>query len=215
MIGEAATAKAVVEHLHVHLFQRSLEERPECALLHAACLRRDRRRLLIAGTKGAGKTTLALRLIEAGFRIEGDEQVFLDKTGVIARPRGCRVKAAGLHHFGEMAATIAAAPSYSLEGFGTIFNVDPRWLGSNWRIEHGSVDLIIVLEPNHDGESAIKPLPPTALVRSLMPEVGLRETGRAATVAAIAAMAAHVPAFQLSLGNHAGALRGIQSVLGE
>jgi hypothetical protein len=214
-IGEAVTPKAVVEHLHVHLFQRALEDRPECPLLHAACLRLGRRRLLIAGTKGAGKTTLALRMIEAGYRIEGDEQVFLDKAGVIARPRGCRVKAAGVHHFGDMAAIIASAPSYTLEGYGTTFNVDPRLLGSTWRIEHGPVDLVVVLEPNHGGQSAMQPLPPTALMRLLMPEVGLRETGRAAAIAAIASMAAHVPAFQLSLGEHAGALRSIQSALGE
>ena len=213
--GEAADAKGVVEHLHLHLFQRALEEFPERALLHAACLRRGGRRLLIAGTKGAGKTTLALRLIEAGFSIEGDEQVFIDKDGVIARARACRVKETGLHRFGGMAALIAGAPSYSTEGYGTIFNVDPRWLGSSWRIEHGPVDVIIVLEPNHGGASSIRALPATALVQSLMPEVGLRETGRAAAIAAIAAMAARVPAFLLSLGDHAGALSGIKSALNE
>ena len=213
--GEAADARGVVEHLHLHLFQRALEEFPERALLHAACLRHGVRRLLIAGTKGAGKTTLALRLIEAGFSIEGDEQVFIDKEGVIARARACRVKEAGLHRFGDMAAIIADAPSYSSEGYGTIFNVDPRWLGSSWRIEHGAVDVIIVLEPNHGGASTIRPLPATALVQSLMPEVGMRETGRAAAIAAIAAMGARVPAYLLSLGDHAGALRGIQSVLSE
>jgi hypothetical protein len=214
LICEAASPKAVVEHLHVHLFRRSLEDRPGAALLHAACLRRGHKRLLVAGTKGAGKTTLALRLVQAGYRIEGDEHVFIDGAGLIARPRGCRVKANGLPFLGEMAAMVAAAPSYWLEDVGPIFNVDPRILGSTWRIEHGDVDRVIVLEPNYGGVSSIRPLPATAMVQMLMPEVGMRETGRAATIAAIAALACRAPAFQLLVGDQRDAVRYIEAVLG-
>ncbi len=135
LLAQSNSVQRVVDDLNLHLFDRSLEDRPRAALLHAACLRRGKQRLLIAGTKGAGKTTLAIRLIQAGYTIEGDEQVFIGSGGVTARPRGCRVKATSLPYLRGMAEIIAAAPSYTLDEVGTVFNVDPgRWVrpgGSN------------------------------------------------------------------------------------
>lgn len=210
VIKEVLSTRAVAEYLHVHLFRCSIDDRPQAALLHAACLRRGSRRLLLAGSKSAGKTTLALRLIQSGYQIEGDEHVFIDRAGAVARPRGCRVKATALPFLADMAKVITSAPSYTDDVNGMIFNVDPRTLGSTWRIEHGEVDLVIVLQPNHGGFSSIRPLPPSALVQLLMPEVGLRETGRGSAIAAIAALASRAKAFELSLGEHAGALRCIE-----
>jgi hypothetical protein len=210
LINEASTPKVIVEHLHVHLFRCSIEDRPRAALLHAASLRRGDRRLLLAGSKSAGKTTLALRMIQSGYEIEGDEHVLIEGTLVIARPRACRVKTAALPILDDMAKLIACSPSYTDETNGTIFNVDPRTLGSTWIIEEGTVDVVIVLQPNHGGQSSIRPLPPSALLQLLMPEVGLRETGRGLAIGAITALAGRVRAFELSLGDHAGAMRCIE-----
>jgi hypothetical protein len=213
VIKEVLTAREVVEYLHVHLFRCSIDDRPRAPLLHAACLRRSGRRLLLAGSKSAGKTTLALRLIRSGYEIEGDEHVFIEGAQVIARPRGCRVKASALPILADMADVISAAASYTDAVNGTILNVDPRTFGSTWRIEQGDVDVVIVLQPNHGGYSSIRPLPPSALVQWLMREVGLRETGRGPAIAAIAAMAGRAKAFDLSLGDHAGALCCIERAL--
>jgi hypothetical protein len=217
VIKEVLGARAVIDYLHAHLFRRSLADRPQAALLHAACLRRNGRRLLLAGTKSAGKTTFALALTRAGYEIEGDEHVFIDGAGVVARPRACRVKEPALAVLAEMAGglakVIAAAPSYTDELYGTIFNVDPRTLGSTWRIEVGQVDLVIALHPNHGGYSSIRPLPPTTLVRSLISEIGLREIGHGASVAAVAALAGRAKAFDLSLGDQAGALRCVERAM--
>jgi hypothetical protein len=210
VIREVLGARAVVEDLHVHLFRCSIEDRPQAALLHAACLRRGGRRLLLAGSTSAGKTTLALRLIQSGFEIEGDEHVLIDRAGVIARPRGCRVKTNALPLLPDMAKVITAAPSYTDEFNGKIFNVDPRILGSTWRIEQGRADLVIVLQPNHGGYSSIRPLPPSVMVQSLMSEIGLPATERGPSIAALAALAARAKAFDLSLGDHASAVRCVE-----
>ena len=69
---------------------------------------------------------------------------------------------------------------------------------------------MIVLQPNHGGYSSIRPLPPSALAQSLIAEIGLREAGRAAAVAAVAALAGRTRAFDLSLGDHATAIRCIE-----
>jgi hypothetical protein len=56
-------------------------------------------------------------------------------------------------------------------------------------------------------------LPPSALVQLLMPEVGLRETGRASAIAAIASLASRAKAFDFSLGDHARALCCIERAM--
>jgi hypothetical protein len=204
------SVRAVLEYLHVHLFRRSIEERPLAALLHAACLRRGGQRLLLAGSKSAGKTTFALRLMQSGFELEGDEHVLIHSTGVVARPRACRVKASALSVLADLASNIVGAPSYVDDANGTIFNVDPRMLGATWRIEQGQVDVVIVLQPNHGGFSSIRPLSPSCMAQVLMSEIGLQENGRASAVGAIAALARRATAFDLSLGEHSGALHCVE-----
>ena len=213
VIHSVLGARAVVEYLHVHLFQRSIEERPDAVLLHAASLKRRGRRLLLAGSKSAGKTTFALRLMQCGYEFEGDEHVLCDGAGVVARPRACRVKASALSILPDIAANIALAPSYMDDSNSVVFNVDPTMLRSRWQIEPGQADLIVVLQANHGGYSSIRPLPTLALVEVLMPELGLRENGRGFGVATIAALARRAKAFDLSLGDHAGAVKCMELAL--
>ena len=58
-------------------------------LLHASCVERDGRALVITGESGSGKSTLAAMLGERGWRLMGDEFALLDpETGqVFAFPR--------------------------------------------------------------------------------------------------------------------------------
>ena len=49
--------------------------------VHAAALLRDDRVLLLCGSPGAGKTTLALGLVHAGFGFAGDDVTLLDSLG--------------------------------------------------------------------------------------------------------------------------------------
>jgi hypothetical protein len=51
--------------------------------LHAACLVKNGRGLLVIGTPGAGKTTLTLGLSEAGFGYGGDDIAFLHADGSV------------------------------------------------------------------------------------------------------------------------------------
>ncbi|MBX9775211.1 MAG: hypothetical protein K2Y71_12450 [Xanthobacteraceae bacterium] len=206
-IKDVIDAGEALDFLHVHLFTSSIEDRPAASVLHAACLRRDGRRLLLTGSKGTGKSTLALRLVHAGYEIEGDEHVFVDGATVIARPRACRIREASLPHLAEMADAISQAPYFSSFGAERIFNVDPRALGAPWRIEQGPVDAVVALHPNHGGYSSIRPMRPSSLVQFLMSETGWRNTGRGLSVANLAALAGRAKAFDLSLGEHASAIR--------
>lgn len=63
-------------------------------LLHAACVERDGRALLLTGESGSGKSTLAVLLAARGWRLMGDEFALLDLAdgGIHAFPRLVSIK---------------------------------------------------------------------------------------------------------------------------
>lgn len=79
-------------------------------LLHASCVERDGRALLMTGESGAGKSTLATLLAARGWRFMGDEFALIDpETGLVhAFPRLISLKNAGI------AAAMAARPEARL-----------------------------------------------------------------------------------------------------
>ena len=68
--------------------------------------------MVLVGPKGAGKTTLALRLIAEGYEIEGDENVFVVGDHVVARPRALRVKASTIELIPSLVETLRLVPHY-------------------------------------------------------------------------------------------------------
>ena len=214
-IGETYVGNPLTDFLHHRLFLRSLAARPNAAALHAASLRRHGRRILIAGTQGAGKTTLALLLIRAGYDFEGDEHVFLVHDCVIARPRACRLKETSLPLLSPFVNNIASAPAYVDDQGLKVFNLDPRMIGGSWRIEQGDADAVIVLRPNHGGYSSIRCMQPMALAQALVSEMGLRESGRGASIGAVAKLVSKAKAFDLSIGDPETALACIHRAVEE
>jgi hypothetical protein len=205
--------RSVVDHLHAKIFSLSFRGKPNAGVLHAAALRRGQHRVLLIGRKGAGKTTLALRLVQTGYEFEGDEHVFIEPDGITARPRACRVKSTSVDFLPGAAAAIFASPFYRDEWGRQIFNVDPRALGGTWRIEKGRADCAIMLAANHGGYSSIRPLAPLTLSQALMFEFTPPPTGRSSAIAALAKFVSVGRGFDLSLGDLGGAVRCIERSL--
>ncbi len=65
---------------------------------------------------------------------------------------------------------------------------------------------MVLLRPNHGGYSSARPLPSLDVVREVMQECALPETGRAAAVGAIAKTIGSAKGFDLSLGELKGAV---------
>jgi hypothetical protein len=205
--------RSVVDHLHAKILSLSFRAKPAAGVLHAAALRHGQHRVLLIGRKAAGKTTLALRLVQAGYEFEGDEHVFIEPDGITARPRACRVKSTSVDFLPGAAAAIFASPFYRDEWGRQTFNVDPRVLGGTWRIEKGHADCAVMLAPNHGGYSSIRPLAPLSLSQALMFEFTPPQTGRSAAVGALAKFVSVGRGFDLSLGDLAGAVRCIDRAL--
>lgn len=204
--SEQFGTRGAVEFLLGLIFDASTADAPGTALLHAACLRRNGRRLLLVGAKGNGKTTLTLRLQSVGYQIEGDENVFVHGARVVARPRGLHVKESSLRLLPELAGLVPRL-GYLTDYLGQrIYNLDPRLLGGEWRIEEGRADLIIMLRGNHGGYSSIRAMPTLTLAREIMQEVGLPPQSRGAAIGAIVALCSGAKGYDLSLGDHGRAI---------
>lgn len=91
---DACTAEEVAPVLKARLMTDVLDDSAYELALHVACLVRNERLLLIAGAPGAGKTTLALALVNAGFGFAGDDLALVDEKGrVTGVPFAAAVKA--------------------------------------------------------------------------------------------------------------------------
>ncbi len=74
-------------HLQWHMHREALRDVAESIRIHAGCGELQGKRFLIIGDKGAGKTTLMVRLLFEGFRAISDELVLVRETKVMPFPR--------------------------------------------------------------------------------------------------------------------------------
>jgi hypothetical protein len=149
---------------------------------------------------------LTIYLIQQGYAIEGDENVFVLPDRVITRPRGLRVKQSAPATLPYLADVLAGASYYEADPGGRVYNIDPREAGAgSWRIEPGRVDGVVLLRPNHGGYSSLRAVPPLVLVREVLAETAFPETGRSQAVRAITQAIGQAQGFDLSLGDLAGA----------
>jgi hypothetical protein len=213
LIGEQASPHDVAGALHKQLVMLSLADFPRSPLIHAASLTRLGRRLLLVGPKGGGKTTLTLKLIQQGYEVEGDENVFVAGDAVAARPRALRVKQSTSTLYPAIGEALREAAYYQNENSLRIYNVDPRKAGaSRWRIEMGRADTVVLLRPNHNGNSSLRPISPLLLVREVISETAFRERHRAQALANIAKLISGAEGFELSLGDLDGAVSCLDAV---
>ena len=72
MVADAAYWKTVIFPMLLSILAGSVG----IVELHASCVARDRRGLVLIGPKGSGKSTLAMALTNAGFRFLADDRIF-------------------------------------------------------------------------------------------------------------------------------------------
>ena len=65
-----------------------MNQRLSSEMVHATAVAKEGRGVIIAGRSGSGKSDLALRLIDRGFVLVGDDQVMISKSadGLIVSP---------------------------------------------------------------------------------------------------------------------------------
>ena len=136
--------------------------------------------------------------------------------GVVPRPRALRVKESAASLLSHLAPALSEAPYYQSSSGLRIYNLDPRRAGApSWRIDRGEVDAVVLLRPNHRGDSSLRPVQSLALVQQVMAESGFPRTKRATAVGAITKAVSSAKGYELSLGDLGEAVGAVDRVIEE
>jgi hypothetical protein len=122
------------------------DERDAVSLPAALLVSPAGRRVAFVGTRRAGKTSLALALVQAGWAFEGDERVFVRADGVVAHPCTLRLTRTLIRRQPPFAALVDGAPSLDLLHGEVMFALDPRRLQPDWRICARPLDAAVFLD---------------------------------------------------------------------
>jgi hypothetical protein len=184
------------------------------SLVRGVVARAGRRRLLVAGAPGCGKTTLALRLLYDGWEVEGDGDALIRNDQIVALPRRFKLPHDVERFVPEMAAVTSGLPPLPREAGGAR-GFDPGEAGFPWILEAGPVDGVVVAESNRGGRTSIEEIAPFDMLRRLLSHTaGLDSSppGRARLAGACARLVAR-GGYCLRLGDPAHAARALANLL--
>lgn len=109
--GERAVDDAAdVVHVRAHRRAFELASRSGWARVHAATVDLDGARVLVVGPSGAGKTTLATKLLVDGAGVQGDESVLVRRGESLAVPRALHLKPGAERVLPELADVLPTLP---------------------------------------------------------------------------------------------------------
>ncbi len=111
--GCARAPEAWLPEVKARLTARVLQSTTTGFLAHAALLSRGGQGVLICGDPGAGKTTLSVSLLVAGFGYHSDDIVWISEGGeAVGAPFAPAIKAGGWPLLEEMAGGVATSEIY-------------------------------------------------------------------------------------------------------
>ncbi len=210
-LGEWESADDVLYIIYGRAYQRALERfvLSGWVVLHGAVVGVKGSRMLLLGDKGAGKSTLSARLLFSGHRVEGDELALERDTNVVAFPRQLHLKPGFEDHVPELRSH-GSGLRHTRSDLGTISALDPGRLGFDWQLEVGLIDQVVLISPNHGGETRMEPLPPFEMIQKLMSGAINWGDSPGALVAA-ATRLGRQGGWQLQLGDPDAGLRALET----
>lgn len=157
--------------VHEYMHNAALNAHRDRLWLHAACLSHAGRTALIIGEKGAGKTTLALRLMLAGCAVHCDETVLISAGELRPFPRKFYLKDGTLELLPQLAEGAGHLRPLELAPQLAVRMVDPTLFGRAWDVSPRSLDCLFVLQAAPQGRPKVPAMeggPKYLAVKSLM-----------------------------------------------
>ncbi|PKN61469.1 MAG: hypothetical protein CVU57_29335 [Deltaproteobacteria bacterium HGW-Deltaproteobacteria-15] len=155
-------------YLHEWINYRVYRATSDLLKIHAGCASFRGKRVILAGDKATGKTTLLCRLLLDGMTVHSDEHVLLDNLETLPFPRKFHLKEASLALVPELVPICTKRRSYPSYFGGRFYFFDPLDAGHEWKIKKDRLDVIVYLEPDHGKSTTMKPCPKYLMVHSLM-----------------------------------------------
>jgi hypothetical protein len=169
--------------------------------LHAGVVTIGHRRVLVIGRKGAGKTTLAVRLLFDGQAAEGDELVFTRGGEAVSLPRNFHLKGDAPDVLPELAPLWAGLSTTSTSDGMLLAAFNPAATGFAWEVRRAPVDIAFALRPNYGASSSVRPTSAVALVADAMANVFPTTVATPDVVRACSLLLRDVEAYVLTVGD--------------
>ncbi|HEY3669810.1 MAG TPA: hypothetical protein VGN51_02665 [Acidimicrobiia bacterium] len=156
-LATVATAEEAADVVHVRAHRRAFElaslsgwARLHAATVDLATVEGRRVRVLVVGPSGAGKTTLATRLLLDGADVQGDESVLVRRAASLAVPRALHLKPGAAVVLPELAAVLPELPV-----IGEVTVLDPARVDRPVTLRIAPVAHVVVLAgPRHEPADA-------------------------------------------------------------
>lgn len=181
--------------------------------IHAGCAEWEGKRFLVVGDKGAGKTTLMITLLLAGFRVVGDELVLVRDGKAMPFPRRFNIKEESTRLLTQMKPLFETLP-YNMTYYNhRMYSLSPHDVGREWKIDEADVRAVFYLVPNHDGETRIEECPKYLMVNRVMPMSFLSEKDDHMKISHLCRMIDDAECHTIYIGGLEGAVSGLQERL--
>ena len=168
--------------------------------LHGGLVTVAGQRVAILGDKGAGKTTLMLRLLLDGHDVEGDELILTRRGLAVALPRRFHVKPGTAELLPEVSAALAASPRTALDDATPIIGLDPADLGRPTATRPAPVDAAVVLRAAHRRPASVRAVPTVDLLARLLDHTHPTSESRSQLLATVVALLGQARGFEADAG---------------
>jgi hypothetical protein len=181
--------------------------------IHAACGSFEKKRFLLAGKKGAGKTTLITRLLFDGMDAHGDERVLVRGHEVIPLPRKFHLKEGTIPLITKLRPIWDKLTSYPISHGVRLCFFDPLNAGLRWQTKWGKVNAIFYLKPNHGNPTELEPCPKWLMSQNLIMVSLDFDTNPEYQIADLCQIVDESESFIVRVGELNGAVRSIKEIL--
>ncbi|MFO7985009.1 MAG: hypothetical protein R6U38_04030, partial [Desulfatiglandaceae bacterium] len=181
--------------------------------IHAACGSLGGKRFLLAGEKGAGKTTLISRLLFEDAAVHGDEKVLVRDREVIPLPRKFHLKEGTIRLIPQLQAVWDKLTSYPTSYGLRVCFFDPWDAGLGWQTQWREVDTIFYLEPNHGQPTEVETCPKWLMSQKVIMQSLHFDTNPEPQIARLCGIVGESDCFILRIGELDAAVNTLKEIL--